>query len=42
MLCKLVNMVVVFMRTGPRLQRWEGTTLILRGMARWVLDSQGR
>ncbi len=42
MLCAMVAIVVLFMRTGWRLYRWEGAVLILLGISRWVLDFLGR
>lgn len=41
MLCIMVAIVVIFMRTGWRLYRWEGAVLILLGVSRWVLDFMG-
>lgn len=41
MLCVMVAMVVIFMRTGWRIYRWEGAVLILFGISRWVLDFMG-
>ena len=34
----MVVMVIVFMRTGWRLSRWEGGALVLLGVGRWILD----
>lgn len=42
MLCIMVAIVIVFMRTGWRIYRWEGAILILLGISRWVLDFMGR
>lgn len=38
MLSGMVLLVVVFLRTGWRLSRWEGGVLVLIGIVRWVLD----
>ncbi len=38
MLTGMVLLVVVFLRTGWRLSRWEGGILVLIGIVRWVLD----
>jgi cation:H+ antiporter len=37
-LAAMVALVVVFARTGWRLSRWEGLTLVLIGLGRWALD----
>jgi cation:H+ antiporter len=37
-LAAMVALVVFFARTGWRLSRWEGLTLVLIGLARWALD----
>ncbi len=42
MLCLMVAVVVLFMRTGWRLYRWEAAVLILLGISRWVMDFMGR
>jgi cation:H+ antiporter len=42
MLCVMVAIVLVFMRTGWRIYRWEGAVLVLLGISRWVLDFMGR
>ncbi|MFH2008744.1 MAG: calcium/sodium antiporter [bacterium] len=42
MLALMCCIVVLFMRTGWRLYRWEGAILILLGVSRWVLDFMGR
>jgi cation:H+ antiporter len=42
MLCLMVAVVVIFMRTGWRLYRWEAALLILLGISRWVMDFVGR
>jgi cation:H+ antiporter len=41
MLCIMVAVVVIFMRTGWRLYRWEGAVLVLLGVFRWVMDFMG-
>ncbi len=41
MLCIMVAIVVIFMRNGWRLYRWEGALLIMLGISRWVLDFMG-
>lgn len=38
MLVGMCVLVVVFMRTGWRIKRWEGALLVAIGLARWVLD----
>ena len=38
LLCALVVGVVLFMRTGWRLSRWEGGLLVLVNLCRWVVD----
>ncbi len=38
MLCGMVVLVVVLMRTGWRLSRWEGLLLFGIGIMRWVFD----
>jgi len=38
MLAGMCVLVVIFMRTGWRLKRWEGALLVLIGLTRWVLD----
>ncbi len=38
MLVGMCLLVVIFMRTGWRLSRWQGWTLIFIGALRWVLD----
>ena len=41
MLVGMCVLVVVFMRTGWRIKRWEGALLVGIGLARWVLDLAG-
>ncbi len=38
MLVGMCVLVVVFLRTGWKLSRWEGAVLILVGLLRWILD----
>ena len=38
MLAGMCVLVVVFMRTGWRISRWEGLVLIAIGVVRWILD----
>jgi cation:H+ antiporter len=40
LLSGMVILVVVMMRTGWRLSRWEGAILVLINVARWVMDFQ--
>lgn len=38
MLVGMCLLVVVFMRTGWRISRWEGLVLLVVGVVRWILD----
>lgn len=38
MLCGMVVLVTIFMRTGWKLSRWEGGFLICIALARWIMD----
>jgi len=38
MLCGMVILVIIFLRTGWKLSRMEGAILILIGIGRWILD----
>lgn len=42
MLGGMCLIVVIFLRTGWVISRWEGATLVLIGIARWILDFVGR
>lgn len=42
MLMGMCMIVVIFLRTGWAISRWEGATLILIGIARWIMDFVGR
>ena len=41
MLVGVVALVIVFMRTGFRVSRWEGLLLIAINLIRWILDFSG-
>ena len=41
LLCGMVTLVVVMMRTGWRLARWEGLLLVAINLARWIYDFAG-
>ncbi len=41
-LLAMVVLVVVFVRTGWRLSRWEGLILVLFGLGRWALEFTAR
>ena len=38
MLSGMVILVIVFLRTSWKLERWEGAVLFLIGLARWIFD----
>lgn len=38
MLVGMCVLVVVFLRTGWQLRRWEGAVLVIVGLVRWILD----
>lgn len=42
MLVGMCVIVVIFMRSGWRLKRWEGAVLVALGISRWILDFMGR
>lgn len=37
-LCIMVTIVLIFMRTGWKLTKWEGAVLIILNLGRWVYD----
>lgn len=42
MLVAMVLLVVVFMRTNWRISRWQGATLLILNIARWLYDFLGK